>query len=218
MASTPDDLFGAIEADDVAAVQELLEADPSLVSARDAQGVSPLMRARYRQDRALAHTVLERVAALDVFEAAAFGDVDRLTVLLAADVALATARSGDGFTPLHLAAFWGKHEAVALLLARGADVDARGEGFMTGTALHSAASGRHLEAARALLEAGADPNARQEGGFTPLHAAAMNGDAALAEALLANGADPSVAADDGRTSLAFAEERGDAATIALLRE
>ena len=51
MASTSEDLFAAIEAGDVARVRAMLEADPSLASARDAEGVSALMRARYRFDR-----------------------------------------------------------------------------------------------------------------------------------------------------------------------
>jgi len=43
-----------------------------------------------------------------------------LTELLAEDPELVDAMSGDGFTPLHLAAFFGQADAVRLLLARGA--------------------------------------------------------------------------------------------------
>ncbi len=78
---------------------------------------------------------------LNVFEAAAFGDLDRLTELLAEDPELVGVMSGDGFTPLHLAAFFGQADAVRLLLARGAAVDRNGTGWMTGTPLHAAASG-----------------------------------------------------------------------------
>ncbi len=38
MASTSDELFIAIEAGDVAGVETILDADPSLASARDASG------------------------------------------------------------------------------------------------------------------------------------------------------------------------------------
>ena len=78
MASTQE-LFEAIEAGDVARVDVILDADPALASSRDASGVSALMRALYRFDKPLIETVKRRVDELDVFEAAAFGDVDRLT-------------------------------------------------------------------------------------------------------------------------------------------
>ena len=47
-----------------------------------------------------------------MFEAATFGDLDRLTELLAEDPELVDAISGDGFTPLHLAAFFGQSDAA----------------------------------------------------------------------------------------------------------
>jgi ankyrin repeat protein len=174
------------------------------------------MRARYRLDRDLVDAVRSRVDTLDVFEAAALGDVDRLVALLDVDESLVAARSSDGFTPLHLAAFFGGVDAAKLLLARGADVDAAGTGWMTGTALHSAASARRVDVGLILLGAGADPNRRQTGGFTPLHAAAANGDVAFVRALLSHGAEPGSRTDDGRSTATFAQERGDAETIAAL--
>jgi len=113
------ELFAAIEAGDVETVRAAVLADPAVAMARDAQGVSALMRARYGSDQAIAQAILTGVSELDVFEAAAFGERDRLTALLDADPDAVTAFSPDGFTPLHLASFFGKHEAVELLLARG---------------------------------------------------------------------------------------------------
>ncbi len=218
MASTPSDVFAAIEAADLARVRTLLDQDPSLATARDANGVSALMRARYRLDRALTEAVKAHVPELDIFEAAAFGDLDRMTVLVDEDPGRATALSGDGFTALHFAAFFGQGDAVALLLARGADVDAHGAGWMTGTALNSAASRERAAIAGQLLDAGADVNATQAQGFTALHSAAHNGDAALAAMLLSRGADPRLLTEDGRDALSFAEENGDTATIRLLAQ
>ena len=57
MASTPEELFEAIEAGDDARVKTLLEADPALASSRDTSGVSALMRALYRFDKPLIETV-----------------------------------------------------------------------------------------------------------------------------------------------------------------
>jgi ankyrin repeat protein len=216
VARTREDLFAAIEAGDVDAARALVKADPALASARDDDGVSALMRARYRSDRGLIEAILAAGPELDAFEAAALGDLDRLAVLLAGG-ADADAVTADGFTALHFAAFFGKPEAARLLLDRGADVDARGRGWMTGTPLHSAASGRHVDVVEILLAAGADPNARQSGGWTPLHSGAHNGDVATVALMITAGADLEAVNDDGASVLALARESGDAATLALIR-
>jgi ankyrin repeat protein len=218
MASTSDDLFELIEAGDVEAVRRLLSEQPWLAAERDDEGVSPLLRARYRMDRGMVDAVRGHVERLNVFEASAFGDLDRLSELLADDPDLLDAMSGDGFTPLHLAAFFGQTDAVRLLLARGAMCDVKGTGWMQGTALHSAASGGHASIVRLLLDAGADPNARQRHGYTPLHAAAANADLESVDALLAAGADVAATTDDGATPLALANNGGDLVTVERLRD
>jgi ankyrin repeat protein len=216
MASTSQALFDAIEASDVDRVHALLAQDPSLGHARDASGVSALLRARYRLDEALVSAVRSAVGDLDAPEAAALGEIDRLAVLLDADPSVVERRTPDGFTLLHLAAFFAGHDTVRLLLARGADVDAHGSGWMTGTALHSAVSAGDADAVRALLEAGADVDARQAGGHTPLHGAAHGGRAEIVGELLAAGADPSITNDDGKDAHAFAAESGDVDTMETL--
>jgi uncharacterized protein len=217
MASTSEDLFEAIEAGDGGGVETILAGDPAAAASRDANGVSALMRALYRFDKALIDAVKKRVDALDVFEAAAFGDVDRLTVLLEEDPPLVTSYSGDGFTALHFAAFFGRFEAAELLIQRGAEVDAFGRGWMTGTAMHSAVSRLHSHVVRILLEAGANPNVRQSAGWTPLHAAAANGDLASVDLLLDAGADFTATNDEGRSVGDLATESGDEATADRIR-
>ena len=216
MASTSEDLFAAIESDDVNRVRGMLDADPSLAMSRDVDGVSALMRARYRFDDALVDAIRSHVPELDVFEAASFGDVERVAELLAMDPASVDARSGDGFTALHLAAFFGQVGAARLLMTHGAEVDAPGIGWMTGTALHSAASAKQAEVVRALLEAGADPNARQSGGWIPLHAAARNGDARSIALLLAAGSDAAAVNDEGSSVLEMSQQSGDDEATAMI--
>ncbi|HEX6579417.1 MAG TPA: ankyrin repeat domain-containing protein [Actinomycetota bacterium] len=217
MASTSDDLFAAIEAGDLGGVETILDADPAAGDMRDETGVSALMRALYRFDTDLVEIVRAHAGAPDVFEAAALGEVDRLRAVLDSEPTAATTYSGDGFTALHFAAFFGQPEAAALLIERGAEVDAFGRGWMTGTALHSAASRLQSDVVRILVEAGANPDVRQSAGWTPLHAAAMNGDLPSMELLLRAGADPAATNDEGRTVADLAGESGDDATIERVR-
>jgi ankyrin repeat protein len=217
MASTADGLFGAIEAGDERTVRRILDDDPELAVSRDDQGVSALMRAVYRFDAATAAAIREGVGETDVFEAAALGDPERLEVLLDAEPALASAYSGDGFTALHFAAFFGSPDAVRVLLARGAEVDAFGRGWMTGSALHSAVSRARSDVVGVLLAAGANANVRQSAGWTPLHSAAHNGDLASVDLLLEAGADPAANNEEGRTVFDLAQEQGDEATVERIR-
>jgi ankyrin repeat protein len=166
------------------------------------------MQALYEGDREDAERLLAERSSIDVFEAAAFGRVDRLRDLLDGDPDLANTFSPDGFTALHFSAFFSHPEAAALLIARGADVRARARNPMGVEPLHSAAAADQTRIAEMLLYAGADPDAVQEGGFVALHAAAQNGNEELAGLLLDAGADMSLTTQDGRTAAEIAREAG----------
>jgi ankyrin repeat protein len=207
------DLFAAIDADDAAAVERLLAADPGLASARGEDGVSVILRALYRRrEGALAALVLA-APELDLFEAAALGETARVAEILAGDPSLIDSRSPDGFTALHLAGFFDRGPAAEVLIAKGADVNVPAGNPSRVTPLGSAAAGRSSAVVGALLAAGADPNARQTGGFAPLHSAAQNGDLPSIELLLSHGADRDAKGDDGRIplDLAMAAGRSEAA-------
>jgi ankyrin repeat protein len=202
--------FEAVDSGDDERLETVLAADPGLADARDDAGVSLVRRARYAQRERMVDAILRRRPALDVHDAAAVGDVDRLEELVDADPASAAAVAGDGFTPLHLAAFFSHPRVVGALIRRGADPNAVAENGTGLRPLHSAAAADDRDSAALLLDAGADPNLAQRGGFTALHAAAAAGDVELIELLLARGADASARADDGRTARDIAAAGGHA--------
>lgn len=210
------ELFAAIKGGDLARVEALLAADPSLASARDEGGRSAVLTAAYWQQPPIVGALVARGPQLDLYEAAAAGATARVDELLRDGPQLLDAYAPDGFTALGLASFFGHAEAAALLLARGADPSRASDNPMRVAPLHSAAAGRHLPIALLLLDRGADPNAAQEGGFTPLHSAAQNGDRPMAELLLDRGASPAARAADGKIPAALAREEGHAELAALL--
>jgi ankyrin repeat protein len=218
MAGADEELIAAVNADDATRVSALLADDPALASARDGNGVSAIMLSRYRFDRATTDALLAVDPDLDIFEATTLGIIDRVSAWLLDDPALVTTFSPDGFTALHLAAFFGKTEAARRLVQAGADVNVYSANDFHVEPLHSAAAGRHIEICRLLIAGGADVNAKQRHGFTPLHAAAQNGDVELLELLLSARADPSVENDDGATPAATAEAAGHLDVARRLRE
>jgi ankyrin repeat protein len=186
--------FESIWAGDVDAVRSAVGDDPSAAAARDEKGLSAVRAALYAHHQDVADVLLEAKPELDVFDAAAAGDVARLTELLDGDAGLAGAWSEDGYTPLHFAAFFDQGKALRLLLDRGADVGAVARNAMLVQPLHSAVAARSIEGVAALLVAGADPNARQEGGFTPLMGAEQHEDADMVRLLVDHHAEESASA------------------------
>ena len=206
----PDDreaLLDAIRDGDAQAVRALLEREPALASARDANGLPAVLLACYHQRPDVRDALLAASPDLGVLEAAAVGRLDVLRAHLAEHPDALAERTPDGFTPLHLAAYFGGAAAVRMLLEAGARADADADNPLGVRPLHSAVATGDHDAVRALLEAGADPNPRQQGGFTPLLAAAHADDPELTRLLLEHGADPALAADDGRDPAAMAGAR-----------
>ncbi|WDZ82775.1 ankyrin repeat domain-containing protein [Micromonospora cathayae] len=150
----------------------------------------------------------EDPVAVAVVRAIRTGDLATLRRLLAADPDLVHARIGvpDGRpgsavsrTLLHVAADWPGHypngaATVAVLVAAGADVDARAVGAHTETPLHWAASSGDVEVLDALLDAGADIDAAGAvvGGGTPLDDATAFAQWRTAHRLVERGAHPTL--------------------------
>lgn len=192
------EMLAAVAAGDDAEIDRLLAANSGLAAACGADGLSAVMQARYHGHAWAAERLADALPQLDLFEAAAIGRSGRVQELVAASPDAVRAEAADGFTALHLAAFFGHLEAAAVLLEHGAAPDAlAGNGSLL-RPLHSAAAGGHAAIVGLLLERGADPNARQHGGYVPLHSAAGRGDEVSVRLLLEHGADRELRADDGR--------------------
>ena len=128
----------------------------------------------------------------------------------------------EGLTALHLAARQGRKDAVELLLANGANINARLIGWPGWTPLHEAATANHKEVAELLITKGADTNAncaRAGGGRfggTPLHEAVFEGHRDMAELLISKGADINAKQSGGLTPLDVAAFVGHKDVVELL--
>ena len=153
-------------------------------------------------------------------------------------------RAGEtGFTPLHLAAIGGSPAVVRMLLAKGADPDAKdglGETPLEQAArldqievvdlllppgaaarsdlLSGAVVKGQTDLVKVLLEHGAEVNARSSQGATPLDDAALKGRVEVARLLLQHGADVKARNSYGGTPLHDAALGGHADVVELLLE
>jgi ankyrin repeat protein len=106
----------------------------------------------------------------EIISAAKKGLVEKVKALLALDPKLVDARDSDGSTPLHCASWKGHPAVVAVLLAAGADVNARNSNEHWGTTpLHAAAHANQAAIAQLLLDHGADLTASDLTGQPPMH-------------------------------------------------
>ncbi len=214
--SSERDVIDAVLQGDTGRLITMLEATPGLATARDAAGISALLLALYQRRDDLAHEILRHREGVDLFEAAALGETGRVRRHLDTDRNLIETYAPDGFTALHLGAFFGRAETLTLLLELGADVDAVSLNPTNVHPLHSAVAGGNLRCVEILLGHGAQPNAHQHGGWTALMGAAASGREDMVSLLISYGADPAVASDDGRTARDLAREHGHNAVLRQL--
>lgn len=193
-----------VKTGDLAGIRASLAEDSTLLDARNEAGQNAFLLANYYRQPKIAEYLLSLQPQLDIFGLCVAGRIDAVTAEIDRDPSLLQARSSDGWTPLHLAAFFGHSGLANALLDRGADANARSTNQMKNTPLHAAAAGRQVELVRILLTREADPNARQRGGWTALHSAAQTGDLEIIQLLLSHRADINARADNNQTALDLA--------------
>jgi ankyrin repeat protein len=207
----------AIKAGEFERVKAMVSGDPTLIDARSRTGESAILTAVYHRQKEIVNLLVARGATMSVFEACAAGEIERVERLIASDASTVNSFSADGWTPLHLAAFFGHTKIAELLLAQDADVAARSRNSNGNTPLHAALAGNHKMAAGLLIGWGADVNATDAAGWRPLHLAASNNNLDAIKALIAQGADVLAGNGEGRTPLSLAQEKNHRESAAFLR-
>jgi ankyrin repeat protein len=200
-------VIAAVRRGDLGELRRIVTSDPSRARACEPRGVSAVLLAVYENQDDAIRLLLEHKPDVDVFEAAAIGLTDALDHILTRDHRMVHAWSGDGFTPLHLAAHFNRAEAVDALLRADADVTAVSRNSLAVMPLHSVVAGKAYRPARLLLEAGAPPNATQAGGWFAVLSAAQHGDKELIRLLVEFGAELCVNAS-GKSAAEVAAEAG----------
>ena len=212
-----DAVLEAIRARDELALYALFDSDPSQRQCGGPGGETLVLHACYVGAGVLA-PVLRGTRPYDACEAAALGDLTALNEALDRDADLISRRSSDGWTPLHLAGFFGRDSCAAYLIDNGAPLDALSTNAIRNTPLHAALAGAtNPTLVRRLIFAGADVDARGEHGVRPLHLAASRGDQVLCDLLLSRDAEVQPVMDDGSTPADLAEKRGFPELAAKLR-
>ncbi len=213
-----DEFMQAARDGQIQRLEQLAGEDPSLLSTSSASGETALMAALYRKQQAAVEWLVGAGARLDVFAAAALGRIDVVDGLVARGGAQSAvgSYSYDGWTPLHLAAFFGQRATAAQLLAAGADVNAVSRNALRNTPLHAAVAGGHMGVSLLLIDAAADVNVVDAGGHTPFHIAAEAGYVPVVKALIARGADAHVVDAEDRTPLSRAVAKGHTEIVDLI--
>jgi ankyrin repeat protein/HEAT repeat protein len=152
----------------------------------------------------------------EIHDASQRGDRRNVVRLLRADPCLLESTDGNGGTPLYYAALYQKPETVSLLLAAGANPDAKGPS--NGNLLHWAAQQGNNDLARALLDHGASVNAKDRYGRTPLYYAALYSKPETAALLLAAGADPDAKGPSNGGLLHWTAQQGNVDLVTALVE
>lgn len=248
------DIISAAMLDRLDLARRALTANPTILNVRSHYGRTPLHWAVRANFQAMSAWLLEKganpnlqdVSGYTPLQETIWGGYSEIARLLMARKANPNLPDNQGRTPLHRVTDGidpqRNLEIAALLLANGADLEARDVSDYTPLF----AAERNAKITALLLAGGADPNAHSKygltplgaanspevlqillnadanmrysdaNGLTPLHFLAGSGNAALVRLALLNGANPRALTLTGRSPLHFAADRGNLEVVELL--
>jgi ankyrin repeat protein len=209
--------FQAVAAGDTTGLVALLKDHPNVRNAVNAEGISLLMFALYNGKRDIGDMLVTLGAKIDVFSASAYAALKEIVEILRIEPSLVNTFSPDGWTPLHLASFFGNIMVVEYLTMSRADINAVSKNSLKNQPLNAATVSNKTDVVKCLVKKGADVHFAQHGGITPLHSAAHNGNEDLVQIFLAHGADPNAKDEKGETPLDKATQQGHTNVVSILR-
>ena len=210
-------LCDAVRKGRVEIVKILLDHGATVNTRANETGFTPLHLAAAAGDANVIRMLLAKSAdrtVRDVFGATPLEHAVHLNQTLSVEALLPPGAASQLADLLSEAVVKGNAGMVAVLLDRGADVNARNKS--ASTPLHDAALKDRAEVAKVLLQHGADVRARNGYGGSPLHDAALAGATDVAELLLANKAEIDASDDSGATPLYQAAAWGRLEAVKLL--
>ncbi|KAL1534453.1 protein S-acyltransferase [Salvia divinorum] len=152
---------------------------------------------------------------VDVYSAAAYGDIEKLRNFVENEGVSVSHPDGNGYYPLQWAALNNFADICQYIIERGGEVNAKDNAGQT--ALHWAAVRGSIAAADVLLQNGARVEADDLNGYRAVHVAAQYGQTAFLNFIVAKyQADFDAPDSHGRSALHWAAVKGFADTIRLL--
>jgi ankyrin repeat protein len=159
-------------------VRELLDANPAALNLRAPWNETAVEAATQMGNKPILDLLIARGAPVDFFTASVLGRVEQVAADLAHDSSRANARGVHELPALYFAAIGGNLAVAELLLAAGADVNARSQ---AAAPIHGAVMGGSAEMIKLLLERGADPGVPDYEGSSARQLAEKMGRGDLAE-------------------------------------
>ncbi len=168
----------------LAAVKELLEKYPSIISANASWTETAVQAATQTGQVEIVTYLVDHGAEYDVCTAAMLGNLDCLEDFLAEDADLVNARGAHGLPLLYFPVIRARLAVAEYLLQHGADPNAASPDGIT--ALYGAVMFNQPKMTQWLLDHGANPNPKYEG-KTPLAMALEKSQAELVDVLRSHG-------------------------------